>query len=253
MVWQIFKLFPTSQADATDIESSRRFEILLLNFILHSSIFHRKYFHIVEPSQTRSYDRKGMPSPPSSSTSPNHHRIGKRPAESKAEVVYKIFPNDLNSEGTVFGGVILSLMDRTALVVAERHSGKSCVTVSIDAVRFLAPGRKGDNLICTAVITRSWTSSMEIDLKIIAEHPFSGETKEILEAFFTFCAFDQWGKPTKIPVPVVIPVTEEEHHRYEEAGIRMEERLAATKGRKERKASFLANGRKKLANIQSKL
>ena len=199
---------------------------------------------------TNTITEKAMSSPLGSSTSPNHHQIGKRPAESKAEVVYKIFPNDLNSEGTVFGGVILSLMDRTALVVAERHSGKSCVTVSIDAVRFLAPGRKGDNLICTAVITRSWTSSMEIDLKIIAEHPFSGETKEILEAFFTFCAFDQWGKPTKIPVPAVIPDTEEEHHRYEEAGIRMEERLAATKGRKERKASFLANGRKKPANIQ---
>jgi len=164
---------------------------------------------------------------------------GKRPSESKAEVVSKIFPNDLNSEGTVFGGVILALMDRTALVVAERHSGKSCATVSIDAVRFLAPGRKGDNLICTAVITRSWTSSMEIDLQMWAEHPFSGETKQICEAFFTFCAFDQWGKPTKTSVPNVLPCTKEEHHLYDEAGIRMKERLAASKRRKERKASFL--------------
>jgi len=186
------------------------------------------------------------------SSASSNRQAGKRPAESCAEVVYKIFPNDLNSEGTIFGGVVLSLMDRTALVVAERHSGKSCVTVSIDAVRFLAPGRKGDNLICTAVITRSWTSSMEIDLKIIAEHPFSGETRQILEAFFTFCAFDQWGKPTKISVPDVIPETEEEQHRYEEAGIRRKERLAANKKRRERKLTYLANGRKD-AKLQSKL
>lgn len=208
---------------------------------------------ITLPLPSSSVTSRRMSSPPCFSTPHNHHRVGKHPTESSAEVVYKIFPNDLNSEGTVFGGVILSLMDRTALVVAERHSEKTCVTVSIDAVRFLAPGRKGDNLICTAVITRSWTSSMEIDLKIIAEHPFSGETKQILEAFFTFCAFDQWGKPTKISVPAVIPQTEEEHHLYEEAGIRMKERLTANKGRKERKATFLANNGRKHANTHSKL
>lgn len=181
-------------------------------------------------------------STPSTSYKPRH---GKTPAKSRAEVAYKIFPNDLNSEGTVFGGVILALMDRTALIVAERHSGKTCVTVSIDAVRFLAPARKGDNLICTANITRSWTSSMEIALKIIAEHPSSGEKVQINEAFFTFCAFDQWRKPTKIPVPAVITETEEEQHLFDEAGIRMKERLAATKERKKRQATFLANGRTK--------
>ena len=110
-------------------------------------------------------------------------------------VVYKIFPNDLNSENTVFGGVVLGLMDRTALVVAERHSGKSCVTVSVDAVRFIAPGRKGDNLICTAQINRAWTSSMEIGLTIVAEHPFSGETRKIVEAFFVSSPLSP-GSPT---------------------------------------------------------
>ena len=110
-------------------------------------------------------------------------------------MVYKIFPNDLNSENTVFGGVVLGLMDRTALVVAERHSGKSCVTVSVDAVRFLAPGRKGDNLICTAQINRAWTSSMEIGLTIVAEHPFSGETRKIVEAFFVSIATPTQCRP----------------------------------------------------------
>src|SRR3990167_8286815 len=90
------------------------------------------------------------------------------------DYVYKIFPNDLNSQGTAFGGTIMALLDRIALVVAERHSGKVCVTASIDAVHFLAAAKKGDNLIIQSKINRAWTSSMEIGLKVSAENSFSG-------------------------------------------------------------------------------
>ena len=66
---------------------------------------------------------------------------GKQPAESAVhQNVYKIFPNDLNSKHTVFGGLVMGLCDRTALIVAERHSGHSCVTVAVDSLTF--PGAR---------------------------------------------------------------------------------------------------------------
>ena len=159
------------------------------------------------------------------------------PQESQVnDYVYKIFPNDLNSQGTAFGGTIMALLDRIALVVAERHSNKVCVTVSVDAVHFLAAAKKGDNLIIQGKINRAWTSSMEIGLKVSAENSLSCEIRHILSAYFTFVALDDLGKPTK--VPEIIPENQDEKRRFEEADHRRKRRVHAAKEQEEFRKSF---------------
>jgi acyl-CoA hydrolase len=135
---------------------------------------------------------------------------------------YKVFPNDLNSNDTVFGGLVMSILDRVALVVAERHSERICVTVAVDSMHFLAPARRGDILIFKAAINRAWKSSMEIGVKVLTEHYKTGEIKHILSAYFTFVAVDEFCQP--VTVPVVAPETPIEKRRYEEAEIRRERR-----------------------------
>lgn len=149
---------------------------------------------------------------------------------------YKIFPNDLNSNDTVFGGLVMAILDRVACVAAERHAERVCVTVSVDSMHFLASARKGDVLIFKAAVNRSWKSSMEVGVRVIAEHATRRDTKHILSAYLTFVALDTQGKPTQ--VPAIMPDTLIEKRRYEEAGKRRELRQ---KEKEERKQSRQIN------------
>lgn len=147
----------------------------------------------------------------------------KSSAESAVEDhIYKIFPNDLNSNNTVFGGLIMATIDRTALVVAERHSRNTCVTASVDALHYLCPALKGDTLIFKAKINRAWNSSMEIGVKVVAENIQNSEPKHVVSAYLTFVALAN-SKPTK--VPQVLPKTIDEKRRFWEAGFRRKQRL----------------------------
>ena len=136
---------------------------------------------------------------------------------------YFVFPNDLNANDTVFGGLIMAQMDRYCAVVADRHAGGICVTVGVDAVHFIAPARKGDILIFNCAVNRAWNSSMEVGCKVEAEKVGGGERRRILSAYLTFIALDDNGKPRR--VGPVMPESALEKLRYNEAQLRREQRL----------------------------
>ena len=139
------------------------------------------------------------------------------------EQVYMVFPNDLNSNDTVFGGLIMAQMDRYAAVCADRHAGGVCVTVGVDAVHFIAPAGKGDVLIFNAAVNRAWNSSMEVGCKVEAIKVGGGERRRILSAYLTFVAQGAPGVSRR--VPPVVPETRIEKIRYSEAQLRRELRL----------------------------
>lgn len=139
------------------------------------------------------------------------------------EQVYMIFPNDLNSNETVFGGLVMAHMDRYAAVVADRHAAGVCVTASVDAVHFMAPAQKGDVLVFAASVNRAWNTSMEVGVRVEAERIGSTERRHILSAYLTFVAVDAEGKPRS--VPPLLCETDKEKARFAEAQVRRDARL----------------------------
>ena len=134
-----------------------------------------------------------------------------------------VFPNDLNSLGTLFGGRLIERADLVAAVVAKRHAGRSCVTLGIDSVRFLASARHGDILVFKAAVNRVWNTSMEIGLKVYADDFKTMQRKHIVSAYFTFVAVDE--NLESVPIPPVLPETDAERRRFAEADERRQARL----------------------------
>jgi len=134
-----------------------------------------------------------------------------------------VFPNDLNTYGTLFGGKVLEIGDWVCGIVAKRHTSKVCVTLGLDAVRFLSPAKSGDILVLKASLNRAWNTSMEIGLKVFAEDFKTLERRHIFSAYFTFVALDDHLRPAKIPG--VIPETSEQKRRFEDAEKRRLKRL----------------------------
>ncbi len=122
-----------------------------------------------------------------------------RPEKSTSETTQLMMPGDVNNLGHVFGGVILSLVDRAAAVTAMRHARVPCVTVSIDKVDFKEPIYSGELVTCTARINFVGTTSMEVGVKVVAEHPITGVRRHTNDCFLTFVAVDEDSRPVTVP------------------------------------------------------
>jgi len=93
----------------------------------------------------------------------------KRPEDSVAVVSELMMPHQVNNLGHVFGGELLSMVDRAAAVAAMRHSRRASVTVSIDRVDFVEPIYTGELVTCTARVNFVGRTSMEIGVRVEAE------------------------------------------------------------------------------------
>ena len=147
----------------------------------------------------------------------------KSPRESIAEMTVRMFPSDANPAGNVFGGQILKQIDLIAGLVAQRHAQTNAVTVSIDQVNFLKPVYVGDVLVLHGRLNYVHRSSMEIEIKVVAENLLKGTSTLTGTAFVTMVALDKRGKSTK--VPELLLETDEDKRKHVEGKARMKIRL----------------------------
>lgn len=152
------------------------------------------------------------------------HSGKRRPKDSASEITQLMMPGDVNNLGHVFGGVLLSMIDRAAGVTAMRHARQPCVTVSINRVDFKEPIYAGEFVTCSARVSFVGRTSIEISVKVVAEHPITGHRRHTNDCFLTFVAIDENSRPA--PVPGLELVTEEDRRRSEAGRLRREHREA---------------------------
>ena len=151
-------------------------------------------------------------------------RDARSPDESASEIAELMMPGDVNNLGHVFGGVVLSMVDRAAAVTAMRHARQPCVTVSINQVDFKEPIYTGEFVTCSARVNYVGRTSMEIGVRVVAEHPITGRRRNTNDCFLTFVAIEENSRPA--PVPRLELVTEEDKERFEDGRRRRENREA---------------------------
>lgn len=149
---------------------------------------------------------------------------GKPVRMSQTECTEVVLPGEANPLGNILGGRVMHLMDITAAIACHRHSNSYVVTVSVDYLDFRQPVKLGQLIVLQSSVNRVFNTSMEAGVKVFAEDILTGERKHTSSAYLTFVAI---GKDEKSkPIIPVIPETEEEKRRYEEAGVRRKQRLA---------------------------
>lgn len=126
-----------------------------------------------------------------------------------------VMPNDTNTLGNLFGGRLLQWMDVVASIAAHRHCKRVVVTASVNNVAFQNPINHASIVTLESKVSRAFTTSMEVFIDVWVEDPVTGKKVKCNEAIYTFVAVDQNGSP--LPVPGLIPETEEEKKRYDGA------------------------------------
>ena len=155
-------------------------------------------------------------------------------------MVQYVLPNDANPLGALLGGRLMHWIDLAGALAAHRHSRSYVVTASIDHLDFLVPGRVGDLVVLQSSVNRVFHTSLEVGVKVWVEHYLSNERSHVSSAYLTFVAVDRHGR--KLQVPPVLPETEDEKRRYEDAG------NGAKSGRRKRCANW--SGSRPLTNSE---
>jgi len=146
----------------------------------------------------------------------------KRSKDSETITCFTVMPNDMNHQGSLFGGKLLQEIDMVAGMVATRHVRRNCVTASVDRVNFKRPAKEGDYITIHGKIVYTSTRSMEVSVSVEAEKRLTGRKYEICHSYLTFVALDDDDRPEE--VPQLLLETDEDRIIFEEGRQRYEQR-----------------------------
>jgi acyl-CoA hydrolase len=138
--------------------------------------------------------------------------------DSQSEMAEIVLPNDTNPLGALLGGRLMHWIDLAGAMAAHRHARNYVVTAAVDHIDFLVPVHVGDLVIFRSSVNRVFRSSMEVGVKVWVENYIADDCQHVSSAYLTFVAIDAGGR--RLQVPAVIPESDDQRRRYDDAGRR---------------------------------
>lgn len=108
-------------------------------------------------------------------------------------------PGDINANGHIFGGWVLSQMDIAGGIVAAREADGPVATVAIQAMEFIAPVLLHDLISVYAEVERRGRTSVAIRIEVIASRNRGRDEVKVTDGLFTFVALDENHRPRPLP------------------------------------------------------
>jgi len=120
--------------------------------------------------------------------------------EGRGEAILRVVPgpSDINANGHIFGGWVLSQMDIAAGIIASREADGPVATVAIEAMKFIAPILIRDLVAVHARVERVGRTSIAIRIEVVASRNRGREEVKVTEGLFTFVALDDAHQPRPV-------------------------------------------------------
>lgn len=109
-----------------------------------------------------------------------------------------VFPNTLNSNNTLFGGLAMQWMDELAYICAVKFIKKKMVTVSMDKTHFRIPVATGSIVELIAKIEDVGNAKIKIKVEVYSEETYTENKNLAIDTVFTFGAVNEDNSPTRL-------------------------------------------------------
>ena len=107
-------------------------------------------------------------------------------------------PADLNTNGDVFGGWVLSQMDVAGSIAAKAVTKGRHATVAVNSMKFLKPIHAGDVVSIYGQVERVGNSSVSVRLETVTQRDHHGEEILVTEGIFVYVAINDEGQPRAV-------------------------------------------------------
>lgn len=107
-------------------------------------------------------------------------------------------PTDINSNGHIFGGWVLSQMDIAGGIVASQRARGAVATIAIERMEFISPIHIRDLISVYAEVERVGRTSMGVRIEVTATRDRGATEIKVTEGLFTFVALDENHRPRPV-------------------------------------------------------